>query len=110
MRLLKVIMRPDKVDQVREAIDLALAPGMTVTDVRGQGAQKGHTTHYRGQAHQLPMLPRVELEVVVAEQGREAATASIIAAARTGEVGDGRIYVLPVERSYRIRAGEQDLF
>ena len=108
MTLLKVIVRPDKVDAVRDAIITAGIPGVTLTEVRGLGRQKNQTTHYRGQPHQLPMLPRMELEVVAPIEVSASAAPAIMDAARTGEVGDGRIYVIPVERSYRIRTGEQD--
>ncbi len=108
MRLLKVIVRVDKVDVVREAVNAAGVPGLTVTEVRGVGGQRGARSHYRGQEYQQSMFPRMEVEAVVPEHLRAAVTADIIAAARTGKVGDGCVFVLPVERSYRIRTGEQD--
>jgi len=108
MRLLKVIVRVDKVDVVREAVNAAGVPGLTITEVRGVGEQKGHTAHYRGQEYQRTMFPRMELEAAVPEHLRAAVTADVMAAARTGQPGDGCVFVLPVERSYRIRTGEQD--
>lgn len=107
MRLLKVIVRPDKLDAVREAINAAGVPGVTVTEVRGIGTQ-GQRSHYRGQEYKRSIFPRMELETVVPDHLRAAVTAGIITAARTGQTGDGTVFVLPVERTYRIRTGEQD--
>ena len=108
MRLLKMIVRSDKVDAVRDAVNAAGVPGLTVTEVRGVGQQKGQTAHYRGQEYQRTMFPRMELEAAVPEHLRAAVTTDVMAAARTGQTGDGCVFVLPVERSYRIRTGEQD--
>lgn len=107
MRLLKVIVRPDKLDAVREAINAAGVPGVTVTEVRGIGTQ-GQRSHYRGQEYKRSIFPRMELETVVPDHLRAAVTTGIITAARTGQTGDGTVFVLPVERTYRIRTGEQD--
>ncbi len=107
MRLLKAIVRPDKLDTVREAINAAGVPGVTVTEVRGIGTQ-GQRSHYRGQEYKRSIFPRMEIETVVPDHLRGAVTADIITAARTGHTGDGVVFVLPIERSYRIRTGEQD--
>lgn len=107
MRLLKVIVRPDKLDTVREVINAAGVPGVTVTEVRGIGTQ-GQRSHYRGQEYKRSIFPRMEIETVVPDHLRAAVTADIITAARTGHTGDGVVFVLPIERSYRIRTGEQD--
>ena len=82
--------------------------GMTVTEVRGHGRQKGHTAIYRGKEYDVSLLPKIEIEVVVANNVVEEVIQAIIEAARTGEIGDGRVFVLPVEQSYNIRTGEQD--
>ena len=106
MKLIKAIVRPNKVDDVREALGRVSLPGMTVTEVRGHGKQKGHTAIYRGQEYNVSLLPKMELEVVVPDELADDAVKSIIQAARTGEIGDGRVFVLPVGQSFRIRTGE----
>jgi nitrogen regulatory protein PII len=107
MKLIKAIVRPNKVDEVREALEKLSIAGMTVTEVRGHGKQKGHTAIYRGKEYQVSLLPKMEIEVVVDDGAADEAIKAIIAAARTGEIGDGRVFVLPVAQSYRIRTGEQ---
>jgi len=109
MKLIKSIVRPNKVDEVREALERLNLSGMTVTDVRGHGRQKGHTAVYRGKEYAVSLLPKVEIEVVVPNDVVEEVIQAIIAAARTGEIGDGRVFVLPVEVVYNIRTGEQDI-
>ena len=108
MKLIKSIVRPHKVDDVREALERLNIAGMTVTDVRGHGRQKGHTAVYRGKEYSVTLLPKVEIEVVVPGNVAEEVIEAIIAAARTGEIGDGRVFVLPVEHSYNIRTGERE--
>jgi nitrogen regulatory protein PII len=107
MKLIKAIVRPNKVDDVREALEKLNISGMTVTEVRGHGKQKGHTAIYRGKEYNVSLLPKMEVEVVVDDGAVDDAVKAIIQAARTGEIGDGRVFVLPVERSVRIRTGEQ---
>jgi nitrogen regulatory protein PII len=80
---------------------------MTVTEVRGHGRQKGHTAIYRGKEYNVSLLPKVEIEVVVADAVADEVIAAIITAARTGEIGDGRVFITPVEHSYNIRTGER---
>jgi len=109
MKLLKAIVRPDKVGDVKVALEKVGAGGMTVSGGRGHGKQKGHTAIYRGQEYQVTLLPKMEVEVVVADGMADAACRAIIEAARTGAIGDGRVFVLPVLESYKIRTGEQDL-
>jgi nitrogen regulatory protein PII len=109
MKLIKSIVRPNKVDDVREALERLNLSGMTVTDVRGHGRQKGHTAVYRGKEYEVSLLPKVEIEVVVPNDVVEEVIQAIIAAARTGEIGDGRVFVLPVEHAYNIRTGERDI-
>jgi nitrogen regulatory protein PII len=109
MKLIKCVIRPNKVDDVREALERLNLAGMTVTDVRGHGRQKGHTAVYRGKEYEVSLLPKVEIEVVVANDVVEEVIQAVILAARTGEIGDGRVFVLPVESGYNIRTGERDV-
>ena len=109
MKLLKAIIRPNKVDDVKDALARLNVSGMTVTEVRGHGKQKGHTAVYRGKEYNVSLLPKMQIEAVVSDAIAEEAIRAIVEAARTGEIGDGRVFVLPVERSYKIRTGEQDL-
>jgi nitrogen regulatory protein PII len=108
MKLIKSIVRPNKVDDVRNALEKLQISGMTVTEVRGHGKQKGHTAIYRGQEYNVSLLPKMEIEVVVSEAIVDAAVKAIAEAARTGEIGDGRIFVIPVGESYKIRTGEKE--
>jgi nitrogen regulatory protein PII len=109
MKLIKCIVRPNKVDEVRDALEKLSLAGMTVTDVRGHGRQKGHTAVYRGKEYAVSLLPKIEIEVVVADDVVDDVIKAIIGAARTGEIGDGRVFVLPVEQGYNIRTGERDV-
>jgi nitrogen regulatory protein PII len=109
MKLIKSIVRPNRVDEVRDALEQLQIAGLTVTDVRGHGRQKGHTAVYRGQEYEVTLLPKVEVEVVVPDAAADEAIAAIVKAGRTGEIGDGRVFVTPVERSYNIRTGEREL-
>ena len=108
MQLIKAIIRPNKVDDVKDALQKLNVSGMTVTEVRGHGKQKGHTAMYRGQEYQVTLLPKMEIEVVVPDDILDEAVRAIIAAARTGDIGDGRVFVTPVLHSYRIRTGERE--
>ena len=108
MKLIKSIIRPNKVDDVKDALAALNISGMTVTEVRGHGKQKGHTAIYRGKEYNVSLLPKMEIDVVVADSVAEDAIKAIIGAARTGEIGDGRVFVLPVQESYRIRTGEKE--
>ena len=108
MKLVKAIVRPNKVDQVKEALDRLSVSGMTVTEVRGHGKQKGHTAIYRGKEYNVSLLPKMQIETVVSDNLVEPTIKAIVAAARTGEIGDGRVFVLPVAESYRIRTGEME--
>jgi len=109
MQLIKAIVRPNKVDEVKAALEKIGVSGMTVTEVRGHCQQKGHTAIYRGKEYNVSLLPKMQIEAVVSDAIAEDAIRAIVEAARTGEIGDGRVFVLPVERSYKIRTGEQDL-
>ncbi len=108
MKLLKSIVRPNKVDDVKDALAKLSISGMTVTEVRGHGTQKGHTAIYRGKEYNVSLLPKMEIEVVVPDSIADEAIKAIISAARTGEIGDGRVFVLPVLESHRIRTGEKE--
>jgi nitrogen regulatory protein PII len=108
MKLIKTIIRPNKVDDVRDALENMGVPGMTVTEVRGHGRQKGHTAIYRGKEYNVSLLPKVEIEIVVADGIVDDVIRTIVSAARTGEIGDGRVFVQSVEHSYNIRTGERE--
>jgi len=108
MQLIKAIVRPDKVDDVKDALTAIQVAGMTVSEVRGHGKQKGHTAIYRGKEYQVSLLPKMQIETVVPDAIVDAAVAAIIGAGRTGEIGDGRVFVIPVGRSYKIRTGETE--
>ena len=109
MKLIKSIIRPNKVDDVKGALEKLQISGMTVTEVRGHGKQKGHTAIYRGQEYQVSLLPKMQIEVVVSDASVDDVIKAIIGAARTGEIGDGRVFVLPVNDSYKIRTGEREM-
>lgn len=109
MKLIKSIVRPNKVDEVKDALAKLNIAGMTVTEVRGHGKQKGHTAIYRGKEYSVSLLPKMEVEVVVTDAMADEAIKAIVEAARTGEIGDGRVFVFPVLESYRIRTGEREL-
>jgi nitrogen regulatory protein P-II 2 len=109
MKLIKAIVRPNKVDEVKGALEKIQIAGMTVTEVRGHGKQKGHTAIYRGQEYNVSLLPKMEIEVVIPDSMVNEAVKAITEAARTGEIGDGRIFVIPVGESYKIRTGEREM-
>ena len=108
MKLIKSIIRPNKVDDVKDALSKLNISGMTVTEVRGHGKQKGHTAIYRGKEYNVSLLPKMEIEVVVSDSSADEAIKAIVGAARTGEIGDGRVFVLPMLESHRIRTGEKE--
>jgi len=108
MQLIKAIVRPNKVDEVKEALGKVQVSGMTVTEVRGHGQQKGHTAIYRGKEYNVSLLPKMSIETVVPDNMVEPVIQAIITAARTGEIGDGRVFVTPITHSFKIRTGEQE--
>ncbi len=108
MKLITAIIKPFKLDEVRESLADIGVSGLTVAEVKGFGRQKGHTELYRGAEYVVDFLPKVRVEVVVADSLVDQAIEAIIKAARTGKIGDGKIFVMPVERAIRIRTGEQD--
>jgi len=106
MKKIEAIIKPFKLDEVREALSEVGITGMTVTEVKGFGRQKGHTELYRGAEYVVDFLPKLKLELVVADANAERAVEAIIKAARTGKIGDGKIFVTNVEQVIRIRTGE----
>ena len=106
MKKIEAIIKPFKLDQVREALSEIGVSGLTVTEVKGFGRQKGHTELYRGAEYVVDFLPKVRIEVVVADSRVDPAIDAIIKAARTGKIGDGKIFVTAVEQVVRIRTGE----
>ena len=108
MKLIIAIIKPFKLEEVKEALAEAGIEGMTVTEVKGFGRQKGHTELYRGAEYVVDFLPKVKVEVVVTTEQVDQVIDAIVGAARTGKIGDGKIFVTEVERVIRIRTGEQD--
>ncbi len=106
MKKIEAIIKPFKLDDVREALSEAGITGMTVTEVKGFGRQKGHTELYRGAEYQVDFLPKMKLELVLADDIAEKAIEAIEASAKTGKIGDGKIFVYSVESAVRIRTGE----
>jgi len=109
MKIIIAIIKPFKLDEVREALTKIGVQGMTITDVRGYGRQKGHTEIYRGAEYAVAFLPKVKIEVAVAPEQADAVIETIVAAAKTGKIGDGKIFVLGVDHAVRIRTGETDV-
>jgi nitrogen regulatory protein P-II 2 len=108
MKLVVAIIKPFKLDEVREALTNLGVHGMTVTEVKGYGRQKGHMEIYRGAEYAVNFLPKIRIEVAVASDRVERVMDAISTAAKTGQIGDGKIFVMPVEQALRIRTGETD--
>ena len=108
MKQITAIIKPFKLEEVREGLAEVGVTGLTVTEVKGFGRQKGHTELYRGAEYVVDFLPKVMIEVVVGDGDVDRCVDAIIKAARTGKIGDGKIFVTPVERVVRIRTGEED--
>ena len=108
MKLVMAIIKPFKLDEVRQALTDIGLQGMTVTEVKGYGRQKGHTEIYRGAEYAVNFLPKIKIEVVVPAKDADKAVETISSAAKTGQIGDGKIFVLDVEQTLRIRTGETD--
>jgi nitrogen regulatory protein PII len=106
MKKIEAIIKPFKLEEVKDALAEMGIEGMTVTEVKGFGRQKGHTEIYRGSEYTVDFLPKVKLEVVLADDIVEKAVATIVASAKTGKIGDGKVFVLPVEHAVRIRTEE----
>lgn len=108
MKMITAIIKPFKLDEVRDALITLDVHGMTTTEVKGYGRQKGHAEIYRGTEYVVSFLPKVKIEVATSDDRVESVVAAIRAAAHTGHIGDGKIFVTPLERAVRIRTGEKD--
>ncbi|MDD1660179.1 MAG: P-II family nitrogen regulator [Methanomicrobiales archaeon] len=106
MKMIQAIIRPEKLDDVKRALEEKGFVALTIIDVKGRGEQKGITLQYRGKKMEVDLLPKVKIEIVVKDQEAEAAISTIRATARTGRIGDGKIFVLPVEMMARVRTDE----
>jgi len=109
MKWVIAVIKPHKLDEVRDALTRIGIQGMTVTEVKGYGRQKGHTELYRGAEYVVDFLPKVRIELAIASEQLEQVTEAIAAAAITGQIGDGKIFVMPLEQAVRIRTGETDV-
>lgn len=109
MKIIVAIVRPSKVEEIKDALSGLRVSGMTISEVRGHGRQKGHTAIYRGKEYSVSLLPKMKVEIVLPDELVEETIETIIQTARTGEIGDGRVFVLPVEQAYNIRTGERDV-
>ena len=107
MKQITAVIKPFKLDEVREALANVGVTGLTVTEVKGFGRQKGHTELYRGAEYVVDFLPKVKLEVAVADEAAAKAIDAIVGAAKTGKIGDGKVFVLPIDEVVRIRTGER---
>jgi nitrogen regulatory protein P-II 2 len=108
MKVITAIIKPFKLDDVRDALTGIGVHGLTVTEVKGYGRQKGHTEIYRGTEYAVSFLPKIKIEVALAADQVDRAIEAIIAAAKTGQIGDGKIFVFPLDHAVRIRTGETD--
>jgi len=108
MKIVMAIIKPFKLEEVRDALTASGVHGLTVTEVKGYGRQKGHTEIYRGAEYAVSFLPKIKIEVAVANELTEQVIEAITAAARAGQIGDGKIFVSSIEKAVRIRTGETD--
>ena len=108
MKIVTAIIKPFKLDEVREALSAAGVQGLTVTEVKGYGRQKGHTEIYRGTEYAVSFLPKLKIEVAVPAERVDQVVEAVMSAAKTGEIGDGKIFVYSIEHAVRIRTGETD--
>lgn len=106
MKKLEAIIKPFKLEDVKEALAEIGVTGMTITEVKGFGRQKGHTEIYRGSEYTVDFLPKIKIELVLADSQVEGAIAAVVASAKTGKIGDGKVFVTPIENAVRIRTGE----
>jgi len=109
MKLIKAILKPERFEFVKKALEDNGFKGMTVTEVRGRGEQKGISLEYRGGLMTVDMLPKIQIEIVVRDQDVDSLITVLTESARTGKIGDGKIFVMPVEKSIRIRTGETEV-
>ena len=108
MKLIKAIIKPERFEVVKKALEDKGVTGMTVTEVQGRGEQKGITLEYRGKQMTVDMLPKIQIEIIVRDHEADDLITTIIGAARTGKIGDGKIFVLPVDTAIRVRTGEME--
>jgi nitrogen regulatory protein P-II 2 len=108
MKLITAIIKPFKLEDVRDALLRVGVHGMTITEVKGYGRQKGHTEIYRGAEYAVNFLPKIRIEIAVTQEDADRVVEAISAAAKTGQIGDGKIFVIPIEQALRIRTGETD--
>lgn len=109
MKLIVAVLKPFKLDEVKEALKALGIHGMTITEAQGFGRQRGHTEVYRGAEYEIEFVPKIRLEVVVDDDRLDEVTAAIVEAAGTGKIGDGKIWILPVEEIIRVRTGERGI-
>lgn len=107
MKKIEAIIKPHKLEEVKEALNEIGIKGMTATEVKGYGRQKGHKEIYRGAEYQVDFMPKIKIEIIVEKEQVDHAVEVIVKAARTGKIGDGKIFIMPVEEVIRIRTGEQ---
>jgi nitrogen regulatory protein PII len=108
MKLVKCVIQPQKLDEVVQAL-ANIVPGMTVSEVRGHGHQKGHSMVYRGLEYEVSLLPKIVIDIVADDNRVDDIVKTVVESSRTGQIGDGRIFVIPVEENYHIRSGFMDL-
>ena len=108
MKLVTAVIKPHKWDEVREALETFGVAGMTVSEVSGYGRQKGHTEVYRGAEYDIALVPKVRVEIVVEDADADDVVAVIVKSAQTGRIGDGKVWVVPVETAVRVRSGDRD--
>jgi nitrogen regulatory protein P-II 1 len=109
MKLVKCIVRPNKVEEIKDALQKLSVSGLTVTEVRGHGRQRGHRAVYRGQEYEVSLLPKMMIDVVIPDTMVDEVLRAVIQSGRTGEIGDGKVWVFDVAESYNIRTGEREL-
>ena len=108
MKLVTAVVKPHKWEAVRSALEMAGITGMTVSEVNGYGRQKGHTEVYRGAEYDIALVPKLRIEIVVDDPDADEVVGAIVTAARTGKIGDGKVWVMPVESVVRVRTGDAD--
>ncbi len=108
MKLVTAVIKPHKWDEVREALEAFGVTGMTVSEVSGYGRQKGHTEVYRGAEYDIALVPKIRIEIVVEDEDTEDIVGILVKSAQTGRIGDGKVWVVPVETAVRVRTGERD--
>lgn len=109
MKLIKCIVRPNKIDDVRDALEKASLSGMTISEVRGHGRQKGHKAVYRGREYDVSLVPKIMIEMAVPAEMVDEVIRIVIQAAQTGDIGDGRIWVMAIDEGYNIRTAARDM-